>query len=46
MDKTIGVALEGTARDDDDAMLAPAMQTRGADAEVEAERIEKFDLHE
>jgi glutathione S-transferase len=45
--QTYGLALEGAARDYADAMLAlPALQAWVADAEAEAERIEKFDLHE
>ncbi|MGA9165484.1 MAG: glutathione S-transferase family protein [Thiobacillus sp.] len=45
--QTYGLALAGAARDYADAILAlPALQAWVADAEVEAERIEKFDLHE
>jgi len=45
--QTYGVALAGAARDYADAILAlPALQAWVADAEAEAERIEKFDLYE
>ena len=45
--QTYGVALEGVARDYADAVLAlPALQAWVADAEAEAERIEKFDRYE
>jgi glutathione S-transferase len=45
--QTYGVALEGAARDYADAVLAlPSLQAWVADAEAEAERIEKFDLYE
>ena len=45
--QTYGVALEGTARDYAEAILAlPALQAWMADALAETERIEKFDLYE
>ena len=45
--QTYGVALEGAARDYADAILwLPALQAWVADAQAEAERIEKFDLYE
>jgi glutathione S-transferase len=45
--RTYGVALEGAARDYAEAVLAlPTLQAWVADAETEAERIEKFDFYE